>query len=331
MPEQTGVELLKHVRARYPAIVRILTTAYSDLDDAIEAVNSGEIYRYITKPWDINDLRAELVRAMELYVLRRERDLLLAEKLSVLQRKLAVDRARDLLTFASALPGLRNAVPAIWDFIRQGLADGLSGVADPKADVSGLAHWAALESEILRSRTVFRMASVELATLRDSTFSDSLRPVELLADGLQAARARGDIRIESSISAERPVRCRGRSARRLFELVIKRLLQEATVSTTTVSVRTQESAAETTLIIEASGTQPFEPRDQASEVETLGEMLSAYLIAGHHGGSVAFERPGNTMSRFTVVLPANPEAVEARPLPDGWLEQVFSRYEDWSG
>ena len=53
MPEEKGVVLLRHAREHYPHIVRILTTAYSDLDDAIESVNSGEILRYITKPWDL--------------------------------------------------------------------------------------------------------------------------------------------------------------------------------------------------------------------------------------------------------------------------------------
>ena len=50
MPEETGVTLLKHAKDNYPNIIRLLTTAYSDLSDAIEAVNKGEILRYITKP-----------------------------------------------------------------------------------------------------------------------------------------------------------------------------------------------------------------------------------------------------------------------------------------
>ncbi|MCZ6805252.1 MAG: response regulator [Proteobacteria bacterium] len=56
MPKETGVDLLKYTRNEYPLITRLLTTAYTDINDAIEAVNSGEIYRYITKPWNLNDL-----------------------------------------------------------------------------------------------------------------------------------------------------------------------------------------------------------------------------------------------------------------------------------
>ncbi len=52
MPNSSGVQLLEKVRASRPRVLRILATAYSDLDAAIQAVNSGAIYKYITKPWD---------------------------------------------------------------------------------------------------------------------------------------------------------------------------------------------------------------------------------------------------------------------------------------
>jgi two-component system probable response regulator PhcQ len=72
MPGQSGVDLLKKVRERWPHIIRLLTTAYADLDDAIEGVNRGEIFRYITKPWDIKALQAEIRQAMEVFRLLYE-------------------------------------------------------------------------------------------------------------------------------------------------------------------------------------------------------------------------------------------------------------------
>ena len=92
MPGQQGVDLLKRAREEWPEIVRILTTAYSDLDDAITAVNRGEILRYVTKPWDIQALRLELRHAMDFFILRRERDQLLAEKIGVRRRMAQSDR-----------------------------------------------------------------------------------------------------------------------------------------------------------------------------------------------------------------------------------------------
>lgn len=64
MPKRLGIDLLADVRKLYPHIVRILTTAYAELDNAIDAVNQGEIYRYITKPWNIQELKATLHQAL---------------------------------------------------------------------------------------------------------------------------------------------------------------------------------------------------------------------------------------------------------------------------
>lgn len=66
MPGARGNELLRHAREHHPAVVRMLTTAYSDIGEAIEAINSGEIYRYIAKPWELEHLRADLRNALDL-------------------------------------------------------------------------------------------------------------------------------------------------------------------------------------------------------------------------------------------------------------------------
>ncbi|MDB5895137.1 MAG: hypothetical protein JWQ88_2668, partial [Rhodoferax sp.] len=82
MPTAYGNELLRYAREHHPNMVRMLTTAYSELGEAIEAINTGEIYRYITKPWDLENLRADLRNALELSALRNERDAMLREKLA---------------------------------------------------------------------------------------------------------------------------------------------------------------------------------------------------------------------------------------------------------
>lgn len=78
MPGQTGVELLTMVRQRRPAIVRILITAYSDLDSAVGAINAGCVYKYITKPADFAVLHQALSEGMALYRQTIERDALAA-------------------------------------------------------------------------------------------------------------------------------------------------------------------------------------------------------------------------------------------------------------
>lgn len=66
MPIMTGSELLRHARETSPDTVRILLTGYADADAALEAVNEGEIFRYINKPWGPKELRDTIAQAAEI-------------------------------------------------------------------------------------------------------------------------------------------------------------------------------------------------------------------------------------------------------------------------
>jgi signal transduction histidine kinase len=79
MPEMTGVELLSRVKATHPDAVRLLFTGYADLAAVIDAINEGSVYRYISKPWETEELKATLKQAYEHYQLQEERRLLLIE------------------------------------------------------------------------------------------------------------------------------------------------------------------------------------------------------------------------------------------------------------
>src|SRR5438552_18556035 len=79
MPEMTGVELLHHVRETQPDTVRLLFTGYADIRAVIDAINRGSVYRYITKPWDPDELQSIIRDAVERHDLIEERQRLLAE------------------------------------------------------------------------------------------------------------------------------------------------------------------------------------------------------------------------------------------------------------
>jgi serine/threonine-protein kinase len=63
MPEMTGVELLRQVKEASPAAVRLLLTGYSDLAAIIGSVNEGEVFRFVSKPWDNEDIRKIIAEA----------------------------------------------------------------------------------------------------------------------------------------------------------------------------------------------------------------------------------------------------------------------------
>lgn len=72
MPEMTGVQFLSKTIETRPDTIRILLTGYTDIESIIDAVNSGQIYRYLTKPWDPVDLQNTVDRAVESFLMSQE-------------------------------------------------------------------------------------------------------------------------------------------------------------------------------------------------------------------------------------------------------------------
>ena len=79
MPKMTGLELLREAQAIRPDAVGNILTAFTDVDVLIDAINQGQIYRYITKPWDAKEVRGVLIQAIERFHLRRENRRLLEQ------------------------------------------------------------------------------------------------------------------------------------------------------------------------------------------------------------------------------------------------------------
>jgi len=100
MPNETGTEFLQKAALIKPGVVRILSTAYADVDAAIDSVNKSGIYRYITKPWEVPELEVTLNRAVELFELQSERDELQRQKMTSLQNLAASERIHSLAALA---------------------------------------------------------------------------------------------------------------------------------------------------------------------------------------------------------------------------------------
>jgi DNA-binding NtrC family response regulator len=79
MPDMSGVELLRRIRELHPDAIRMLFTGHADMAAVVDAINQGSVYRYISKPWDPEELQATLKEAIRLRDLTAERDQLLVE------------------------------------------------------------------------------------------------------------------------------------------------------------------------------------------------------------------------------------------------------------
>lgn len=74
MPEKTGVEFLESIIPVHPKPIRLLLTGYTDIQAVIDAINKGQVYHYLTKPWEEEYLRTVIKNAYEVYSLRRENE-----------------------------------------------------------------------------------------------------------------------------------------------------------------------------------------------------------------------------------------------------------------
>ncbi|NRD54096.1 response regulator [Corallococcus sp. AB018] len=79
MPEMTGIDLVNAARAEGIDVTTLLLTAYTDPQDIIAAINQGQVYRYVTKPWDVNDLLITVKNAVEFAQLKKDKEKLIRQ------------------------------------------------------------------------------------------------------------------------------------------------------------------------------------------------------------------------------------------------------------
>lgn len=106
MPEMNGVDFLREVRQNWPDTVRIVLSGYADTASIVSAINEGEIYKFIPKPWNDDELKVTISNALEHYFLHKKNQELTAEltnKNDELQRinhnleRLVAERTADLM------------------------------------------------------------------------------------------------------------------------------------------------------------------------------------------------------------------------------------------
>ncbi len=98
MPGMSGVQLLEWVREHSPNTVRLLMTGFAELEDAVEAINRGRVYRYLFKPWRVEELLQTLRDACRSFTLERYNEELLGElqRLNLDLEKRVQDRTHEL-------------------------------------------------------------------------------------------------------------------------------------------------------------------------------------------------------------------------------------------
>jgi len=345
MPGQSGVDLLTKIRRKRPGIVRILTTAYSELDNAIDAVNSGAVFRYVTKPWQLRELRGILLRAMEFFLVQRERDHLMREKLSVLQRMIIMDRMRSFTVLAASLTyRIRNSMAALkmfFDFAPITIREHLPDAATDWTDLWTLAQ---KESNVIL-QAVDQMLDATIE--RDYTFADTLTLRPRLDHVLEQLRLTENFQtLTINIHDQAPPQELRADARMIDQLLTILLTRAATLMPETGELTLQlqpepdvwgTPGVRVKLTTGQDGWGPpqlasifsaMHARDHPDPVTGL-DMLAAFFITYHHGGKLRIHPTPPKGPGFELLLPFDPEGTEKPTLDNDWLERVFTNLEPW--
>jgi len=328
MPGEKGVWLLEKARQLRPRIIRILATAYSDMDAAIAAVNTGAIYKYVTKPWDPPQLQNTLQRGLEFFIVQRERDQLLREKMSVLHNMMIADRIVSLGLLAAGLSHhIRNALVAVKTFLDLAPAK----MEEEKMDLNGLRNpdfWREYYQNVQGQIGKINNMLKDLWTASEKpafAFADKVQlrqVVEETLEQLKEALATRKIQVENNIPETLPTMNVDKPKfYRLFELLLRdeiASLPPGSRVTFSASVANDSPADKPEIQIQLSDNGPGLPKESLrlvfdpfvvrsdSPIEYGIHLMACYFIVHHHGGRINARSEANQGTTFSIRLPTNP-------------------------
>jgi two-component system probable response regulator PhcQ len=301
MPGGNGIKLLRFLRENYPHIIRLLTTAYSDLSEAIDAVNSGEIFRYIQKPWNYDLLQTELKQALDLFELRLDHSKLLHEKIMVKKKITRIERAKSLILATKGFNFIRFGDIAAQNFIKN-FAVGVSEIDNDE-------DWKSFDfgnSEVLETKfflNLIERIQHEIKSSESYEFKDSIDSAKLIS--LFEAEKTSAVKVK--ITDQFDVKVNHYS----FGLIIRKLAQIAALSNSSIDIEKSETAIVINLKLEkldlSQNNNLFTQNPEKIATDFYVNLLICYLLASHHGGFVETTINENQSFNCSVNLPKNPD------------------------
>lgn len=349
MPGEQGTELLEKIRASRPRTIRILCTAYADIEAAIDAVNIGAIYKYITKPVETPELEINIKRAMEFFLIQRERDLLMREKMSALQRLMMTDRLISLGIFAAGLNHhMRNGLTAVKTFLDLAPLK----LQSENVDLQRLRNpnywhhfYATAQSSIQKVLDLLKEVQ-EIPDPPSAPTADQVDLNDVLQGALQrkqSALKERSIEVCLQTGASPPILASRRMIDRLFDLLLE---DEAENVNQGGQVRISLEPATSPLgwegarvVIEDDGPglrpdnvqclfDPFFTRSGKPDQYGLN-LLTAFFLAHHHSGSIVADQSDLGGARFEVMLPRDPASIPATQGEEAFLRRVMEAERAW--
>jgi len=345
MPGEKGVWLLEKARQLRPRIIRILATAFADMEAAIAAVNTGAIYKYITKPWDPPQLENTLKRGLEFFIVQRERDQLLREKMSVLHNMMIADRIVSLGLLAAGLSHhIRNALVAVKTFLDLAPAK----MEEEKMDLHGLRnpdfwkeYYQNVQGQISRINNMLKdlWTASEKPAFR---FADRVQLREVVTDSIEELKggfAAKNIQVDNQVNESLPALSVDKPKfYRLFELLLKdemASLPAGSRITISASLINNAPPDKQEIQIQVADNGPGLPKEALrlvfdpfvvrsdSPIEYGIHLMACYFIVYHHGGRIEAKSEEGRGTTFILRLPTNAnQATIAQPEQE-FLQKVL--------
>ncbi|HJZ88207.1 MAG TPA: ATP-binding protein [Polyangia bacterium] len=323
MPGMTGVELAEKVRAEFPDIIRMIVTAYADLGAAIDAINRGQVQRYLKKPWEVRELKAALHEALDLYGMTR--------RVRELERRLVETERVYALGIVAAGIGheLRNPISWIHSnlgVVRDGLHELALDVSGQKVDPKRLAgRIREMEEELVDAvegaNRILEIASgIELASRVQDEDQEPIDPAEVVS--LTLRMMQGELRRRTQLRLDtRRVPLVRASRTKLGQVVLNLLvnavqaLPDRPRNDNLITLRLLPDRGKVRLEVEDNGTgipadympRIFDPFFTTKKHGGTGLGLAiSRKIVEELGGQITVLSEAGQGARFVITLPGSP-------------------------
>ncbi len=329
MPEMTGIEFLDKSLQISPDSIRIIITGFTDIQALIDAINTGRVYHYITKPWDEQELYVTLKRAVESYDLKRKNTQLLLDlqhKNEELEQSYqTLQKTQEDLIHAEKMASIGRLASRIAHELRnpiQGIKMGLELLRHDAQEMSECEQFRAsfqttvqhLDQEILSVNAIVKDL---LEYARDMTFEYTETEINSVIDGVlfnvQERLHASDITVQKHYGDLPPIIADGIRIRQvMFNLIQNAIEAMGTRGTLTITTSLTENSTISIAIQDTGcGMSPeqqqrvFEPFFTTKDRGIgLGMSVVHRILEAHHG-SIRIESEQGSGTTFITQLPQN--------------------------
>lgn len=322
MPGCTGVELLKVIRSQYPHSARVLTTAVTELEMFITAINVGAVHSFVSKPWRLQELEKTLLNALAHHERQMQDAKQLEQKIDELKATLLDDRAYDVGLIAAKIGHyVHNALCPLTFLLDQLLDQDQSAATYPKEFLQSVRTHI---YDVARTLKDLEQASVPTAPEECQLLNLEEILDKALAD-TEIIRHQKNLRFEKMASPSAIPLVHGAAAQ--IEKLFRFMIAEEIVSLPSdsrIQLRLSAHEADGEVLganIEFEDFAAISPQARAenllhpfnlrgSNPREFGVFLvSCYFIARHHGGSLNVRLKEDQGLAFSFFLPCHPQDV----------------------